>query len=170
MASSDLILAARHGDQQALAKLLSECQPDIRRYAQQSCANSIDAEDAVQETMIIVYQKVGMLKVITAFGGWLKTIVKRECLRLARKFIFRHNSIEEYLDDERLAVMPVNELKSDVTNAIRSLPPNYRDVIILRDFEDLTMKEISLQLNITVQNAKVRLHRARFLVREYLLS
>ena len=54
------------------------------------------------------------------------------------------------------------------TSLLRSLPPHYRETIVLRDIEELTIDEIAAQLDTTRETVKARLHRARALVREYL--
>ncbi|WP_430539918.1 RNA polymerase sigma factor, partial [Salmonella enterica] len=57
-----------------------------------------------------------------------------------------------------------------MARALRSLPAHYLDVILMRDFEELTIAEISSQLNVSVGAVKSRLHRARELIRESLIS
>ena len=170
MVPIDVIEAARLGDSKALGDLIRICQPDVRRYARQACSNASDAEDAVQEATIVIYRHIGTLRAVAAFSYWLKTIVRRECIRLARRIMGHDVDIETLRDDVRFSSMPASELRQELVEAIGSLPASYREVLILRDFEDLTMKEIAGRLEITTANAKVRLHRARFLVREYFLA
>jgi len=77
-----LIKLACQGDQQALEKLLLICQPDIKRFARRTCSTSEDVEDAVQIALWQLYRKIGMLKTVATFTGWLFRIVERECYRL----------------------------------------------------------------------------------------
>jgi RNA polymerase sigma factor (sigma-70 family) len=58
----------------------------------------------------------------------------------------------------------------DVAGAIESLPEKYRIVILMRDFEELTIGEMAARLELTRDATKSRLHRARAMLREYLLS
>jgi RNA polymerase sigma factor (sigma-70 family) len=80
----------------------------------------------------------------------------------------------EQLDDDRieaaLADRPRIELRMELACALESLPPLYLEMILLRDFEELTITEICERLGMTVATAKSRLRRARILVREYLLG
>jgi len=170
MVPVETIEAARTGNAKAVEDLIRICQPDVRRYAQRSCSNASDAEDAMQEATIIIYQHIGALRSVAAFSLWLRTVVRRECIRLGRLLTGRHVDIDSFKDDLRLSEIPNSELRFELAEAISSLPANYREVLILRDFEDLTMREIASRLDITIENAKVRLHRARFLVREYFLA
>ena len=57
-----------------------------------------------------------------------------------------------------------------LASALQSLPPQYLEVILLRDFEELSIAEIAVQLQLTAAAVKSRLHRARALRREYLLA
>ena len=163
----NLILRAQSGNPAALNHLLALCQADARRYAQRHCHAS-NVDDAVQESLLIISRKVKGLKAAAAFAGWLFTIIKRECLRLERA-MFRHDSIDD-IAEERLARQSDESLRIDLAAALESLPAHYLEVILLRDFEELTISEIAIRLAEPAGAVKSRLHRARELVREYLLG
>lgn len=164
----DLILQAQGGDTLALNRLLIECQSDARRYAIRHCVAS-EIDDAVQEALLIVTRHVRSLKAAGSFAGWLFTIVRRECARLSRK-MFVHEDLADDRIEAELAQWPIGELRMEIAFALESLPPHYLEMILLRDFEELTISEICARLGITVAMAKSRLRRARVLVREYLLD
>jgi RNA polymerase sigma factor (sigma-70 family) len=168
MQQERLILAAQSGDTTAMNRLLSACQWDARRYARRHCAAS-DVDDAVQEALLILSRKVKGLKAAAAFSGWLFTVVRRECHRLSRRMLGRPTSIEE-LADEQLATRSDAGLHSDLIAALESLPAHYLEVILLRDFAELTISEIGLQIGMKAPGVKSRLHRARELLREYLVG
>jgi len=163
MQQEGLILAAQSGDTIALNRLLSACQTDARRYARRHCAAS-DVDDAVQEPLILS-RKVKGLKAAAAFSGWLFTIVRREWQRLSRRMFGQDLSIED-LADEKLATRSDEGLHLDLIAALESLPAHYLEVILLRDFAELTVSEMSQKLGTQVPGVKSRLHRARELVRE----
>ncbi len=71
-------------------------------------------------------------------------------------------------DDLAFAHRPQEELRLDLSSAIQSLPQHYRDIVLLRDIEELTIDEIALTLALSREAVKARLHRARKLIREYL--
>ena len=77
---------------------------------------------------------------------------------------------DEARTDQILARLPPALLRLELARAIDSLPEHYRQVLLLRDFEELTIGELSQALEITPANVKSRLHRARELVREYLVA
>lgn len=162
----NLVIAAQSGDPVALARLLDHCQPDIRRYARLNChLNHID--DAVQESLIAVTRRIHTLKAAAAFSGWLFTIIKRHCGRLFAS-LNRHESLADEHIEELLARKTNADLQLDLTAALESLPPHYLEIILLRDFEELSLAEISEHLGENIPAVKSRLHRARQLVREYL--
>lgn len=163
-----LLEAARLGDTAALDCLLQLCQPDIRRYAFRHCLVS-DVDDAVQETLLIVAYRLRSLRAVAAFSGWLFQIVRRECRRLERR-LFRFDPYDEEKMEAWLATCPDESIRLDLVSALESLPEHYREVILLRDFHEMTIREIGAQLCLTVPATKSRLHRARELVREYLLT
>ena len=163
-----LLEAAQLGDTSALDRLLRICQPDARRYAYRHCLMS-DVDDAVQEALLIVARRLQSLRAVTAFSGWLFQIVRRECRRLERR-VFRLDPYDEEKMEAWLATSPDETVRLDLIRALESLPEQYREVILLRDFQELTIREIAAQIRITTPATKSRLHRARQLVREYLLA
>ena len=167
---NDMLLLAQAGDPLALASLLRELQPDIRRYARRQCHRASVLEDVVQETLIVVYRKVGHVRSPAAIGSWLLTIVTRLCMLPA---LMLTRGIEELADADEMrhfASLPLDELRIDLVRALESLPVGHREIVLLRDFEELTIAEIAVRLGLTREAAKSRLHRARSLLREYLVD
>lgn len=163
-----LIEAARGGDLPSLDRLLEVCRPDLQRYAALNC-RAADAEDAVQESLLILHRNIGALRSIGAFAGWLFQIVRRECLRLARQVLPHQVALDEV--EETLAARKNDpDLRLDIALAIQSLPDHYRAVIVLRDFEELSVQEIATRLSLPAATVKTRIHRGRHLIREHLLA
>ena len=165
--SPNLFEAARLGDIRAIACLLETAQPDIRRYAPATCRSSADAEDATQEALWILFRRVGTIHSLLAFSAWLFSVVRRECLRLARRAGLVP-AVDESEVEAALLLRPEADLRLDVAAAFEALPPHYLDVALMRDVEEMTIDEIAAALGATRQTVKARLHRARALMREYL--
>lgn len=163
-----LILEAQTGNQVAISRLLVVCQADARRYARRHCHAS-DVDDAVQESLLIVSRKVSALKAAVAFSSWLFTVIRRECHKLER-MMFKSDPLEEDVAEQQLACRSDGALQIDLARALESLPAHYLEVVLLRDFEELTIAEIAERLGEQAGAVKSRLHRARELVREYLLG
>lgn len=164
----NLILAAQTGDPAAVSRLLAVCQADARRYAYKHCQSS-DVDDAVQESLLIISRKIKGLKAAAAFSSWLFTVVKRECRKLSR-MMFRHEPLPDEIAEALLLARPDDALRIDLAEALESLPAHYLEVVLLRDFEELTIAEIAQRLGEQPGAVKSRLHRARELVREYMLG
>jgi DNA-directed RNA polymerase specialized sigma24 family protein len=163
-----LFAAAQAGDPAALDGMLRALQPDIRRYARRQCHRSSAIEDVVQEALIVLYRRVGNVRNPLALAGWIFRMVARLCMlpvlgliRGAEEFGDRHEA-------QYFARMPQDELRIDLVRGLESLPAIYREVILLRDMEQLTVTEAAARLGITREATKSRLHRARALLREYL--
>jgi RNA polymerase sigma-70 factor (ECF subfamily) len=80
------------------------------------------------------------------------------------------SAIEAEAVEQRFAQVPKPELRIDIARAIQSLPEHYREIVVLRDLEELTIDEIAGRLRSTRETVKARLHRARALLREYLIA
>lgn len=165
----DLIVAAQAGSEEALLQLLERCQPQIRRYANRQCASD-DVEEAVQDALWLLYRRIGALRTLGAFSAWLFQIIRRECLRRARK---RPDLVE--FDEREVSLRGMNgrsdeNLRIDLTRAISGLPQAYREILILRDISGFSSEEAASRLHIPVEAAKSRLHRARHMVRSTLQS
>lgn len=84
--------------------------------------------------------------------------------------MFAHEDAADEQVEAVLARQSDETLRLELGAAIQSLPPHYREIVLLRDFEELTMSEVAARLGLTLANAKSRLRRARLLIREYLLE
>jgi len=164
----NLVFAAQTGDPAAIGRLLAVFQADARRYAYKHCHAS-DVDDAVQEALLIISRKVTGLKAAAAFSSWLFTVIKRECRRLER-MMFKTDALDEDMAERQVARKSDDALRMDLAAALESLPAHYLEVVLLRDFEELTIGEIAARLGEQDGAVKSRLHRARELVREYLLG
>ncbi|EIL99496.1 RNA polymerase sigma factor [Rhodanobacter denitrificans] len=161
-----LVEAARQGDIVAVERLLAACRPDLRRIALTQCAAGVDADDAVQESLLLIYRRIGALRTVASFPEWTFSIVRRECHRLWRAMRGQVELPE--VDHPIFAYADHLELRNDLGAAIQSLPEKYREAIILRDFEEFSISEIATQLLLTREAVKSRIYRGRQMVQEYL--
>ena len=161
-----LIEAARQGDEGALVRLLEASQADLRRIAASQCASAADADDAVQESLWQVYRRIGALRTLGSYTAWMFSIVRHECARLMRA-MQRHVELPDP-DNALFASYSRPDLRSDLADAIQSLPDKYREAIILRDFEEYSIEEMARNLRLSRAAVKSRIHRGREMIREYL--
>jgi RNA polymerase sigma factor (sigma-70 family) len=165
-----LFAAAQAGDRAALDQLLAQLRPDIQRYARVQCHASSSLEDVVQEALIILYRRVGDIRSPAAVGAWLVKVVARLC---ALPVLMLMRSVEELKtveDSQLFAHMPVDQLRMELARALAALPDSHRQIILLRDLQELTMGEIGRRLGLSSEAAKSLLRRARAAARAQLIE
>lgn len=172
-----LLAAARNGDQRALEQLLVRYQPRVYRFGVRMCGDPADASDIMQDTLLAMTQSLESFRGDASFSTWLYTIARRFCLRKRRRSKFAP-AREESLDDSPAlsdtlashieppdAAVARGEVSAAVSDAIAQLDPAQREVLVLRDVEGLSAKDVASVLNLSVEAVKSRLHRARLAVR-----
>ena len=164
--NSQLLESARAGDPQALNQVLACSRQDLRRYAEHHCVVN-DVEDAVQETLITVSRRLGDLRQLESFASWMFRIVKRECNRMRRGWRMVTGS---EVDEAILAIEYPEPLewRIQISRTLAEIPAHYREILLMRDIEGLSLEETAEQLQLTLPATKSRLHRARMLARELL--
>ncbi|WP_406423240.1 RNA polymerase sigma factor [Streptomyces sp. NBC_00842] len=154
-AAARLVRAAQSGDALAVNDLLNLLTPYVNRLCRPIALT--DSADAVQESLIAVFQGLPKLKDPTALYGWVRTITVREAVRVARR-AQRETAWGEFED---VAGTRNSELASDVHDVLRRMSSEHRAVLMLRELEGLDERSASEILNIPCGTVKSRLHRAR---------
>jgi RNA polymerase sigma-70 factor (ECF subfamily) len=166
--TQEVFVAAQTGDPLALDQVLRKLRPDVRRYARRQCHRSTALEDVVQEALLITYRRIGTVRDPLALASWVFRVVTRLCMLPALGLMRGVEELTGRHEAEHLARKPQDELRHDLVRALESLPPMYREVILLRDMEQLTIGELAERLQLTREAVKSRVHRGRVLLREYL--
>jgi RNA polymerase sigma-70 factor (ECF subfamily) len=171
-----LLTAARAGDLAALGEILRMHRHGVYRYGLQVCRTTEDAEDALQETLWAATRAFSTFRgTASSIVGWMFTIIRRECFRLLDRHRREPVPIANVADDLAAANDPVDTLAEQrrsrlLAEALQSLDPLQREVLLLRDVEGLSAPEAAVRLGISVQALKSRLHRARVNLRERVLA
>lgn len=159
----------------------------VYRYAHRLCGEAEAAKDLVQDTFLNAYRGLKQFRGDAQVSTWLYTIASRACLRMRRRRKGEPTqslSLESFIpatDGELRLQIPVDglspeealankQLRQALDQAIAQLPNTYRMVLILRDMEGLSAKEVGRILGIGERAVKSRLHRARLFVRRELSS
>jgi RNA polymerase sigma factor (sigma-70 family) len=140
--------------------LLDGSHAHVHRFARTLCATPEDAEDAAQEALIVLYQKIGTLRAATALASWMFQIVRHECMRRSRLALRRPVSsatTEPSVEVTALARLEVERIVS----SIAQLPSEQRAVLVLRDIQGLSGKATAQALGLSRAAMKSRLHRGR---------
>ncbi len=139
--------------------------------------NKLDAEEALQDSFIKAFRSLNAFKKESKFSTWFYKIVYNTGLTVAtnkkRKLQIQMNSIDDVynLKDEDNETYAASENAKDyIIKMVDKLPVRNALVLILFYMDNLSLKEISEILNISLVNTKVLLHRSRNLLRELLLK
>lgn len=127
-----------------------------------------DADDATQEAFIRVWEKLPLYKPDGPFGAWVYRLALNVILRrreAERRPVHSGNDLALHLVPQR-ATSP--DAAIDVVNALAKLDAGMRDVVVLHDIEGYRHEEIAEMLDITIAGSKMRLHRARHILRIYI--
>jgi RNA polymerase sigma-70 factor (ECF subfamily) len=146
--------------------------------------NEAEAEDAAQETAIKVYLNLRLFRGDSQFRTWVLSIARNEGLgRLRKQASRREESLEADTDENTGDYTPAiltswreipaetlerKELGAILRKAVEGLPAIYRNVVMLRDIEEMDVRETATALGISEGAVKVRLHRARALLQREL--
>jgi RNA polymerase sigma-70 factor, ECF subfamily len=187
LSDEELIREAKSGDKSAFTSLVKRYEETVFRFSLKLCRDKDRAEEALQDTFINVYRKLGSFDGKAKFSTWLYTIVANNCLMKRRKR--KLQGLEEPLElldtpatsrdgkfahqvirweDSPADILLGKELRRLLDEAIMKLPEIYRAVFILRDVEGKSNEETAKVLNISQEAAKSRLRRARAFLREQL--
>lgn len=160
-----IVVAAQQGDPAALAVLLEQSHPRVRRFAQSLCSTPQDAEDAAQEAMIILYQRIGSLRAVGALSSWMYRIIRNECIRRSR--LLRHSELPMMAPELDAQAEVLRRLEAaHIAEVVAALPQDQRRVLVLRDLQGLSGREVSTALGMSLAAVKSHLHRARANVRK----
>jgi len=181
-----LVHHALQGDFEAFEALVTKHASRVYGLALRIVGGRHDAEEVVQQTFLSVIEKLGGFRKEARFSTWLTRIATNQALELLRRRTRRQtvplseDGLENYEDelphpkfiaqwretpDEIAARHETREL---LEQALEDLDEKYRLVFVLRDIEGLSTAETAETLGITPSNVKVRLLRARLMLRERL--
>jgi RNA polymerase sigma-70 factor (ECF subfamily) len=177
----DLVLQAQRGDEAAFAELVHRHEHRVYTLALGMLHNPADAEDILQETFISALRGLQNFRGDASFATWLYRIAYNATLMKLRKASPAFSLDETFEGDENdlpreLADWshdPVDaalnqETRAVMDQAVAALSAGARAVFIMRDVDGLSTEETATALGISVEAVKVRLHRARLALREYL--
>ena len=176
-----LLQQAREGDVEALEVLLRQVQPQLYRFSMKMCRHTQDAEDVLQDSMLTLARSFKDFKGMSSLSTWLFTIVRSFCIKKRRKSKFapsHESSLQEmvlsgHTEPESSLPSPEKLVESaevwrEVQAAIQRIEPAYREILVLRDIEGLSAKEVAEIVELSVGAVKSRLHRARSELRSHL--
>jgi RNA polymerase sigma factor (sigma-70 family) len=148
------VRAAQRGDPRALDELIRQVAPYVGRICGAIALQ--DGEDAMQEALMAIARGVTSLREPQAFKSWVRRIAVREAIHMTQ----RRRPTDPY--DETAAASDVDiEVVVDVRSVLTRLSPAQRAILVLRDLDGYSEREVGQLLDIPEGTVKSRLHRAR---------
>lgn len=182
------INALKSGDNNAFTWLLEQYGGLIMGTARRYLRSEDAAAECTQDVIVTIFEKIESFKNDGSFEGWIRRITVNRSLSELRKtatrktdnfddILPRFDDTGHRIEDKFICDAPSQEelymRSQDVNllhNAINNMADDYRSILMLRDIEEFTTTECAKILEISEQNVKTRLHRARAALRHYFLS
>lgn len=182
-AYASLVRDAAGGDRAAMERLLMRAQEVAYRFSFLVCGHAADAEDVMQDALLKTFQHVQRISDPSAFRTWLYSTVRNACLMKRRRRVGEPPGfvpIGADATDEAPPVdvpdeaTPVDEqmmqaaVGARLRTALEAIPPAYRMIVVLRDMEGLSTREVATITGYSEPNVKQRLRRARLMLRRHM--
>jgi len=179
MEERELILQCQAGDEAAFEALIRLHEKRVYGLCRRMCRNEDDALEAAQDTFLAVWRGIGSFRAEAAFPTWLYRLATNACLDILRREKKRNDvsldDAERRLDPADGAPQPEEaleraETRRAVREALLALPDAYREVLLLRETEQLSYAEIAEVTGLELGTVKSRISRARLTLRNYLAA
>lgn len=172
LADEKLVEIAVRSDPDAFGEIVRRWDRKIFALCYGMLGREDEARDAAQETFISAYRNLSRFRGEARFSSWLHRIAVNQCLTAKRRDKSR---AEDYIDDdqqqsERTFVAAQSSSPGNITEqaertqlvrtAVESLPLDLRQVVVMKEFEEMTFQEISETLEIPLSTVKSRLYTA----------
>ena len=172
LSDEQLVELAVSKDSEAFGEIVRRWERKIFALCFGMLAREDEARDAAQETFIAAYRNLSKFRGEAKVSSWLHRIAVNQCLTTKRRAKTRSEDFidEEKHEEDRYFVAPekaspaltieANERLTLVRQAVTSLPSDLRQVIVMKEFEEMTFQEISETLEVPLSTVKSRLYTA----------
>jgi len=171
-ANKDLVARLKRGDRDAFEEIVSMYEAAIFNLTFRMVNNRDDARDLTQAAFMKAYENMRSFNENHKFFSWLYRIATNECLNFLKK-----RKSAEQMDRELTSKArgpeenaALSEISEHISRALMALSEDYRVVIVLKHFNDLSYKEISEIIQVPVKTVRSRLFTARQLLRDQLIK
>jgi len=176
----DIVARVLAGETELYEIIMRRYNQRLYRVARAILRNDGEAEDVMQDAYVRAYEHLNQFAGRSRFSAWLTKIAVHESLARIQK----RNRLQELeamipQEEEIVLTSPSASPEQQASSAemghlleegILALPENYRTVIMMRDIEEMSTSDTATALNLTEENVKIRLHRARILLRKELFA
>ena len=185
-AEKELVAEVLAGRAERFYELVKPCERLVFITAQEILQNEADAEEVAQEAVLKAFRNLRLFRGESKFSTWLYRITVNEArMRLRKRREVSLDELMEADDAEETTYAPLQladwreipgqaleqrELQTQLAAAVASLPDNYREVLVLRDINGLSIAETAEALSLSLPNVKTRLLRARLMLRDSFIA
>lgn len=173
---NDVILAVVNGEAPLYEILIRRYNPYLYKAGRSYGYNHQDTEDLMQEAYVAAYTNISKFENRASFKTWLIRIMLNCCYHKRKKLSFQNEKATSIINENSIPMytgqhadtgknIANRELKEVLESSVQQLPEDYRMVFALRELSGLSTAETAEMLDITEANVKVRLNRARTLLR-----
>ena len=163
LGDEELLERINRNDSRAFEGLYETYAPRLFVYCLRLLRDRQSAEDVVQETLMKVHTKAHAVLHGTSFRSWIFTIARNEAYGLLRKkkTIVLEDDDQVWNNDTPLELLLRAEESEIVQHLLEELKPEYREILVLREYEDFSYGEIAVITSSTIAAVKSRLFKAR---------
>ncbi len=172
-----LVKDARAGDADAFETLVLRYEKRVYALALRMCGNPADAQEAAQEALLSAWQSLPFFRGESSFSTWLYRLTSNASVDLLRRekrqraVSLDDGELNLNLPDDRLTPheeAEQSELREAIHSGLKTLPDDYRAVLVLRELHQLSYQEISSALDVDLGTVKSRINRGRKRLCEFL--
>ena len=181
LTDKELVEESIKNDDEAFTEIIERYQRKVYSIAYKHCYNAETSYDLSQEIFAKVYLNLVKFDMAYRFSTWIIRIATNHSIDFLRKKKLKTVSYETTFKDldDQFSELPIpdnsynpeviweeNEQKEKLMEGIKQLPETYREIIILRHYEELSYKEIAAVLKLPIGTVMTYLHRARKLLKD----
>ena len=178
----ELLTKAAKGSREAFGELVRRYEKKVLTLSNRLCGNPDDGADAAQEAFVSAWQGLPRFRGDANFSTWLYRLTSNACMDLLRRRQRRDAHAGASLNDEEAPLdipdaaptpqelVERRELRQEVRDALQTLSPEHRQILILREIHQLSYEEIGQALSLDAGTVKSRIHRARESLRKILTA
>ena len=152
--------------------LWNDLSKPLKGFIKKHIHNNQDADDILQNVFYKIQTNIGSLKDTEKLHSWVYAIAKNAIMDFyrAHKYDELLDELPENLADYQEEINANEEIAECLKAMIQYLPEKYKSAIILTEFQNLTQKELSVKMGMSVSGAKSRVQRARVMLKEMLMG